>query len=115
MSYVHRTLIVPAAMAKQARDLCAALAGPPGSGMFTTALSPTGAEPVTHFISTGQIEDTFAAVLDSPAVMVAACTAAGIVIDLATCTAILSAADISDEPPFDALSRLGLQMLRDTP
>lgn len=32
-----------------------------------------------------------------------------------TCTAILSAADISDEPPFDALSRLGLQMLRDTP
>ncbi|MBB1599986.1 hypothetical protein [Variovorax sp. UMC13] len=111
MSQLHRTLIVPAATARRCADLCAALAGPPGAGMFTTALSPTGAAPATHFISAGMIEDTFAAVLADPAVMHGACQAAGISITLAECTALLAAADISEEPPFDALARVGLKLI----
>lgn len=110
MSYVHRTMIVKAAKAQQVRDLCATLAGPPGSGMFTTALSATGTGTATHYISAGMIEEQFSAVLSDPAVMRGACQQAGVAITLATCTALLAAADISDEPPFDALARMGLML-----
>ncbi len=39
MSYVHRCLIVPAALAPHARLLTEQLAGPPAPGMFITPLS----------------------------------------------------------------------------
>ena len=42
--YPHRTIIVPAAFQQLAQGLCAAAAeGDAGNGMFTTALSATGA------------------------------------------------------------------------
>lgn len=109
--YVHRTLIVLASKVAQARTLCAQMAGAPGSGMFSTALSPSGAVAPTHYVSAGMIEDTFAAVLADPAVMHGACQAAGISITLAECTALLAASDISEEPPFDALARVGLKLI----
>lgn len=111
MTYVHRSMIVKAAKAQQAADLCGALAGPPGAGMFDVALSATGNAPATHFISAGPIEAQFAAVLADPAVMHGACQAAGISITLVECTALLAAADISEEPPFDALARVGLKLI----
>lgn len=49
--WTYRCLIVPDAHVQFARDLCAAVAGPAGAGMFTAPLSPTGAEPATHWIS----------------------------------------------------------------
>lgn len=113
MSYVHRTIIIAAAKAPRAAALCAALAGPPGSGMFTTALSATGTAPATHFVSAGMIEAQFAAVLSDPAVMHEACAAAGISITLAECTALLAAAEISESPPFDALARAGLKLVQE--
>lgn len=65
----HRTLIVTADHADLARSLCAAIAGPAGEGMFSTALSASGLYPATHYISAGLIEDTFASILplDIPA------------------------------------------------
>lgn len=65
----HRTLIVHADQVDLARSLCAALAGPAGAGMFSTALSASGLYPATHYISAGLIEDAFAAILplDIPA------------------------------------------------
>lgn len=111
MSYVHRTIIVPAARVERARGLCAQLAGPPGEGMFPRGLSSNGMPPATHCCGSGPIEDTFAAVLADPAVMHGACQAAGISITLAECTALLAAADISEEPPFDALARVGLTLI----
>lgn len=113
MTYVHRCLIVPAALAPQARSLCEQLAGPPGTGMFVTALSATGAAPATHYVSSGKIEDTFAGVLADPAVMVAACLKAGIVVSLAACQALLSGSDVSAEMPFVAMSRLGLKLVQE--
>ena len=67
--WVHRTIIVDAAKVELASSLCAAIAGPAGEGMFNTPLSATGFYPATHYISTGLIEDTFAAILplDVPA------------------------------------------------
>ena len=65
----HRTLIVSADHAALARNLCAALAGPAGKGMFSTALSASGLYPATHYISAGLIAEPFAAILplDMPA------------------------------------------------
>jgi hypothetical protein len=65
----HRTLIVSADHAGLARNLCAALAGPAGEGMFSTALSASGLYPATHYISAGLIAEPFAAILplDMPA------------------------------------------------
>jgi len=114
MSYVHRTIVITAAKAARAADLCAQLAGPPGSGMFTTALNATGTGTATHYISAGMIEEQFAAVLSDPGVMQGACTSAGISITLAECTALLAAADISSEPPFVALARMGLMLKQET-
>lgn len=112
MSYIHRCLIVPAILAPTVRVMCASLAGPPGGGMFTTGLSTTGAEPATHFISSGQIEDTFGAVLADPQVMFAACQASGITeATLDGCRALLAASDVSEDDPFVALERLGLRLI----
>ena len=61
--WVHRTIIVPAAVVGAARAACAGLAGPGGSGMFTTPLSTTGEAPPTHYISSGLIEAPFADLL----------------------------------------------------
>ena len=48
---IFATIIVTAANVAQARTLAAEIPG--GEGMFTAGLSPTGAEPATHFISSG--------------------------------------------------------------
>lgn len=111
MSYVHRCMIVPAALAPRCRELCAALAGPSGANMFNVGLSATGDVPYSHYISTGMVEAPMAAVLSDPAIMFAACTQAGIVITLAECTSILSSCDISEDQPFDVLARMTLDVM----
>lgn len=110
INWVLRTLIVPAALADQCRALCAA-ATPAGAGMFTTALSPTGDEPATHYISSGLLDADFAALLDSPEAMLAGLTALGIEVDLATCQGILTLCDVSEESGQAAMERLGLRMV----
>ena len=50
---IFATIIVTAAQAQAARDAAAQIPG--GEGMFTTGLSATGAEPATHYISSGWI------------------------------------------------------------
>ena len=50
---IFATIIVTAAQAQAARDAAAQIPG--GDGMFTTGLSATGAEPATHYISSGWI------------------------------------------------------------
>lgn len=67
--WTHRTIIVDAAQVELTRSLCAAIAGPAGEGMFSTALSASGLYPATHYISAGLIEDAFSAILslDIPA------------------------------------------------
>ncbi len=56
-------MIVPVDHVDLARSLCATLAGDGGSGMFTTALSATGDDPPTHYISSGLIESDFSDLL----------------------------------------------------
>ena len=128
--WVHRTIIVPAVFADAARAACAGLAGPGGSGMFTTPLSPTGEAPPTHYISSGLIEAPFADLLPltsvsyaedgtpsvetrsgNVALTVQLATAAGLSITEAEVTMLLFAVDVSEQSAEDALVRLGLQMI----
>lgn len=128
--WAHRTIIVPASIAEPARAACAGLAGPGGSGMFTTPLSPTGEAPPTHFISSGLIEAPFADLLPLTSVTYAEdgtpstetrpgnvaltlqlATDAGLLITAAEVSAMLAAVDVSEQSAEGALARLGLRII----
>lgn len=47
------TIVVPAAVVEDMRELARSLGKGDLDGMFTAALSPTGAEPATHYVSSG--------------------------------------------------------------
>ena len=128
--WTHRAIIVPASIVEPARAACAGLAGPGGSGMFTTPLSPTGEVPPTHYISSGLIEAPFADLLPLTSVSYAEdstpsvetrpgnvalttqlASAAGLPITEAEVSALLAAVDVSDSAAEDALARLGLKII----
>jgi hypothetical protein len=128
-TYTNLTIILPAAAQALAQGLCQAAAGEAGAGMFTTGLSATGEAPATHFISSGAVESKFAAILplstittvdevetversagDLAAVVLLAADS-GVAVDLATVGGLFAALDVSEQPPFAAMERLGLQLV----
>ena len=128
--WVHRTIIVPAAIAGAARAACAGLAGSGGSNMFTTPLSPTGEAPPTHYISSGMIEEPFADLLPltsvsyaedgtpftetrpgNVALTVQLAADAGLPLTEAEVSALLSAVDVSAQSAQDALTLRGLRLV----
>lgn len=131
MTYTFRTFIVPAAVVDMARAMCVGLAGPAGDGMFITELSATGSAPATHFVSSGPISEDMAALLPCktvtqdadgkdiittapgmPEAVPALATKAKISTTKAKIEALYAAIDVSDQPPFEAMARLGLQMVQ---
>lgn len=125
--WLHRSIIISADQRDLAADICATLAWPGGSNMFTTPLSSTGAEPATHYISSGLIEDNFATLLPLDAMVddVWTRTYPGLPetivqlynatdnppVTLDQVTAVFATADVSDEDPHAAIARLGLMTL----
>lgn len=115
--WTYRCLIVPDAHVQFARDLCAAVAGPAGAGMFTTPLSPSGAEPATHWISAGLISQDFAALLplgDEPgnaALVAELATANGMQTTAEQVKALFDVADVTEDESHVAMARLGLMMV----
>ena len=126
-----RTIIIPASVQPNARALCRGLAGIAGDGMFVTGLSATGKAPATHYISSGPISHDMAVLLpcktvtqdkDGKAVVTTApgmpdavpamATKAKISTTKAKITALYAAIDVSDQPPFEAMARLGLQLVQ---
>ena len=126
-----RTIIIPASVQPNARALCKGLAGVAGDGMFTTGLSATGKAPATHYISSGPISHDMTVLLpckrvskdkDGKAVVTTApgmpdavpalATKAGISTTKTKITALYAAIDVSDQPPFEAMARLGLQVVQ---
>ena len=127
--WLYRNLIIASAQRDLAADICATLAGAGGSGMFVTALSPSGAEPATHYISSGLIEDNFAALLPLDAMVDDVWTRisdgmAQTVVDLyneakpdtpitlAQVGAVFAGSDVSEQEPLVAMARLGLVMVQ---
>lgn len=127
--YTNLTIILPAAAQALAQGLCVAAAGEAGAGMFTTGLSPTGEAPATHFISSGAVEAKFADILplgtittvdevttversagDIDAVLGLAADA-GVDVDMTTVQGLFAALDVTAQPPFVAMERLGLRLL----
>ena len=128
--WVHRTIIVPAAIAGAARAACAGLAGPGGSSMFTTPLSATGTLPASHYISSGMIEAPFADLLPltsvtygedgapststrpgNVALTVQLAVEVGLPITEAEVATLLTSVDVSEQWAERAMWRLGLQIV----
>lgn len=120
--WINRTMILPEAFVDMARALAEGISGPAGAGMWTTGLSADGTEPATHYISTGLIEDTFAALLplttyttDSEGNETGETTpgnaeyiAGEAEAPLAVIEALLAAVTVTDEPAHTAMARMGL-------
>lgn len=67
--------------------------------------------PATHYVSTGMIGTEFAAMLVDADALYAACQSVGASITLEQCQALVSSADVSEEQPFEAFARVGLEMV----
>ena len=134
MSEFFRTMIVTAADAPLARTIAAALDPVHSQGMWETALSPSGAEPATHYISSGYVSAGFAAPLPfavwalgedgkwvqtsyeagDPAAVAARCAQAEPPVEVTEeqIAAMFAASDVTDEDGWTALGRLGLVLVR---
>lgn len=115
MNYIQRCIVIPTSCVKLAREMCVALAGPAGDGMFTTALSPTGAAPATHYVSAGMIEQRFADLLTPEAAedILASAESVGLTVSLDALVGLLSSMDVSDSDPWGVFARLGLSLVRE--
>lgn len=124
--WANRTMIVTAGDAPLAREICAAIQGSGGDGMFTTGLSEDGLPPATFFISAGFIDQRFAdmwplTTIDQegraitypgrPVEMVAACAQEGVTVTLAAVAAMLDRSDVTEMDPLTRMAELGLQLV----
>ncbi len=129
---IFRTLILPASVTPLAQEIAATLS-PGGVGMWTTGLSATGSEPATHYISTGFIPPDFAHMVPeqfwiqdeegawiqtgsepgNPVAVYEACVAAGMTVTLEQIEAIFAVADVTEQEPFVAMSRLGVMIVQE--
>ena len=127
-----RTMILPAPHVTLARSICATLAPSGGSAMFAVGLSPDGQAPATHYVSTGFIDEDFANLMPlvswyeldgewhshevspgSAETVVYLCAEAGLEVALADVEALFLASDVTEQEPFVAFGRLGLQLVSD--
>lgn len=127
-TYTHRVIIVPAPFQSLAQGLCEAAAeGDAGRGMFTTGLSADGTEPATHYISSGPIASEFGDLLPlttfdeegvpttrpgDVATVEAIADQAGITLPAGTIAALFDAIDVTEQEPFTAMARLGVQIVQ---
>lgn len=130
MSDVFRSLIITAADAPASRAIAQCF-GPGGVGMWTVGLSPTGAEPATHYISSGFVPPEYAAMSvctfwttdengawvkadtypGDAATVAAYASQAGLQLTAAQVQGIFDRSDVSDQEPFVAMGRLGLKII----
>jgi hypothetical protein len=133
---VFRTMIVSAQDAQMARDIAAAVDPANSTGMWETPLSPTGAAPATHYISTGYVSELFAAPLpfqvwaqdeqgqwtlvdSEPGDPIAVYEACQLLDPPAPYTleeieALWLEADVTDQDPWVALGRLNLKLVQES-
>lgn len=134
MSYVFKTLIVDAQDVVLAREIAATLGKAGGEGMWLTGLSSDGQEPATHYVSTGYVSSELAALVPTAfyeqneegqwvqtdyipgnaSMVVAACVAADppLEVTVEQVEAIYSRSDVTEQDPYIAFNRLGIQMVQ---
>jgi hypothetical protein len=127
---IFRTMILPASVALMGRKI-ASLAGG-GDAWWTTPLSASGKDPATHFISTGMIPAHVVQMLplqtweqNGRSVWVKTASKPGqsrplhgfllsrgvTAYSLAQIEAMMAAADVTEQPPFTAMGRMGLKII----
>lgn len=131
MSYVFRTLIVTAAEVDLAREVAASF-GPGNENMWTTALSGDGNDPATHYISSGYVpveyeimvpwkeysldeQGNWVVTASHPGDPVAVYQNAidnGVQCTQAEIDQLFATSDVTDQDPFVAMGRLGVQIIR---
>lgn len=127
---LFRTLIIASSDADTARAIAAAF-GPGGEGMWTTPLSTDGQEPATHYISSGHIPADFVGLAPctwwtvddtgqwvqtdhypgDAATVYAYASQAGLPYTLPEIEAVFAHSDVSEQEPFVAMGRMGLQII----
>lgn len=130
MADTFATLIVTAADADTSRAIAAAF-GPGGVGMWTTPLSASGLDPVTHYISSGYISAEFVSLAPmatweqdeegnwvqtdyyagDAATVYAFASQAGLPYTLAEIEGVFARSDVSVQEPFVAMGRMGLTII----
>lgn len=129
MADTFLTLLITAGHADLARRLAGSF-GSGGLGMFTTPLSADGAEPATHFVSSGMLPAEFADMVPTqtwqeidgqwtmtastpgnPAAVYYVAQQQGVQCTLEEVEDTLATADVTGQPPFTAFARLGLQIV----
>ena len=133
MDWSFRTLVTTAATTALARDIAATLSPSGGQNMWLTGLSATGNAPATHYVSTGLISPEFAMLVPEqmweqdengdwvqtssspgdPVLCYQMCVAGGLTVTQAQVNAVYAAADVTQQEPFTAFARLGLQMVQE--
>ena len=137
MNWAFRTMIVPSDYQPLASQLSALLAGLSGDDMFTTGLSSSGRDPATHYVSTGYVSEGYAAVLPldtytteinpvtgqpvvihthkdgDPQLVVDLAAEKGVTVSLQEVTDAMNAMDCTEQEPFTAFARLGLQLAQE--
>ena len=63
INWIHRNIIVSHNHAELARMLCSSIAGAAGDDMFLTPLARVDSANIAYYISTGLIDEKFAAIL----------------------------------------------------
>jgi len=135
MADVFRTLVVPVAYVELARQIAASF-GPGGEGMWTTPCSPDGKEPETWNIASGYVPPEYNYLVPlqmwewvraqdgtgawvqtgsepgDPVAVYQAASAAGVVCTQADVDALFAAADVTQQDPFVAMGRLGIQLVQ---
>jgi len=131
--WAFRTLITTTATTPLARDIAATLSPSGGQNMWLTGLSATGNAPATHYVSTGLISPEFAMLVPEqmweqdangdwvqtgsspgdPVLCYQMCVAGGLTVTQAQVNAVYAAADVTQQEPFVAFARLGLQMVQE--
>ena len=112
--WTFRTIILPLALADQARDLCMALTGSASEGMFTTQLYTS--DTPTHAISSGYIATEFAEMLPCNGeggnlkTLINLLSSVGTEVPPEQLEQLLSMIDISEEEAYVAIDRIGLNM-----
>lgn len=130
MSDTFLTMIVPDADVALAREI-AATVSTGGAGMWITPLSPTGQEPVTAWVSTGYVPEAWQTMIPvstytqdadgawalesrtdgQPEDLAVLCESLGLDVPLADITALFAAVDVTQQDPWTAFARLGVQMV----
>lgn len=113
MANVFKTIIVQDSDVALARLLSETLAPVSGAGMYDCPISTTGGFPATHWISSGIIDSDYADLLDpdQSELISTLCAEAGFIVDADTVRGLLTRSDISQEPPFTAMARLGVGLI----